>query len=166
MFDFSVTFFITIVNIFILSIILRKLLFKPVTKFMADRARRVQDAIDSSEKDKANANDLLAQYTAKLKTAGTEADAIIRDARASAEAEAKKIINESHAAAEQTLANARKQLEMEHQASLAAFRKEAAALVVMATERLVGREIKSEDNLHYAEMLLDEVSHSTEAGRD
>jgi len=164
MFEFSVTFFITIINICILSIILSKLLFKPVTKFMADRSRRVQDSIDQSEKDKANANDLLAQYTAKLKTAGTEADAIIRDARASAEAEAKKIIDDSHAAAEQTLANARKQLEMEHQASLAAFRKEAAALVVEATGRLVGREIKSEDNLRYAEMLLDEVSHLNEAG--
>jgi len=166
MLDFSVTFFITILNIFFLSIILRKLLFKPVTKFLADRARRVQDSIDQSEKDKANANDLLAQYTAKLNTAGTEAETIIRDARASAEAEAKKIIDESHAAAEQTLANARKQLEMEHQASLAAFRKEAAVLVVSATERLVGREIKSEDNLRYAEMLLAEVSHSNEAGGD
>ena len=165
MFDFSVTFFITIINICILSIILSKLLFKPVTKFMADRARRVQDSIDQSEKDKANANDLLAQYTAKLKTAGTEAEAIIHDARESAEAEAKKILDESHAAAEQALANGRKQLEMEHQAAMATFRKEAAALVISATERLVGREIKSEDNLRYAEMLLDEAS-SVEAGKD
>jgi len=165
MFDFSVTFFITIINIFILSIILRKLLFKPVTKFMADRARRVQDTIDQSEKDRTHANDLLAQYTAKLKTAQTEAEAIIKDARASAESEAKKIIDESHAAAEQAVANTKKQLEMEHQAAMAAFRKEAAALVITATERLVGREIKSEDNLRYAEMLLNEVS-SVEAGKD
>ena len=164
MFDFSVTFLITIINIIILSFILRALLFKPVTKFMADRTRRVQDAIESSEREKAQANDLLAQYTAKLKGADTEADAIIKSARESAEAEAKKIIDESHAAAEQTLTNARKQLEMEHQAKMAAFRKEAATLVVTATERLVKREIKSEDNLRYAEMLLDEVSHSTEAG--
>ena len=164
MFDFSVTFFITIINIFILSIILRKLLFKPVTKFMADRAKRVQDSIDQSEMTKIHANDLLAQYTAKLKTADTEAEAIIRDARASAEAEAKKIIDDSHAAAEQTMVNARKQFEMEQNAAMAAFRKEAAALVVTATERLVGREIKSEDNLRYAEMLLAEVSHPNEAG--
>ncbi|MDR1802989.1 MAG: ATP synthase F0 subunit B [Treponema sp.] len=157
MFDFSVTFFITIINIFILSIILRKLLFKPVTKFMADRARRVQDSLDQSEMTKTHANDLLAQYTAKLKTAETDAEAIIRSARESAEAEAKKIIAESQTAAEQTLANARKELELEHQASLAAFRKEAATLVVKATERLVGREIKSEDNLRYAEMLLNEA---------
>jgi F-type H+-transporting ATPase subunit b len=164
MFDFSVTFLITIINIIILSFILRALLFKPVTKFMTDRTRRVQDAIEQSEKEKAEANDLLAQYTAKLKTADTEAESIIRSARESAEAEAKKILEESHAAAEQTLANARKQLEMEHQAEMAAFRKEAAALVVTAAERLVKREIRSEDNLRYAEMLLDEVSHSNEAG--
>ena len=158
MLDFSVTFFITIINITILSIILRKFLWKPVTKFMADRAKRVQDTIEQSEKDKTQARALLAQYEAQLKTAETEAGAIIRSAREQAEAEVEKIIAEGRASAEQTLANARKQLETEHKAALAVFRQEAAALVVAAAGRLIGREIEGEDNQQYAKMLIDEVS--------
>ena len=163
MLDFSVTFIITIVNIIILCVILRLILFKPVTKFMADRARKVQDSIEQSEKDKAQANALLAQYTSQLKTAETEAEAIIRTAREHAEAEAEKVIAESRASAEEIVANVRKQLEMEHKAALAVFRQEAAALVTAAAGRLVAREIKDEDNRQYAAMLLEEASLQNEA---
>ena len=154
MLDFSVTFIITIINITILFFILRAVLFKPVTKFMADRAKRVQDSIDQAEKSKALAKAALAQYEAQLKTAETEADAIIRTAREHARQEAEKIIADGRTAAEAALVNARRQLETERQAALAVFRKEAAALVVAASGRLVGREIRGEDNRQYADMLL------------
>ena len=166
MLDFSVTFVITIINIIILFLILKKILWKPVTKFMADRAKRVQDSIMQAENDKNSARDLLAQYDAQLKTARTEADAIVRAARENARLEAERIIAESRVSAEATLANARKQLETEREAALAVFRKEAAALVVAATGRLLEREIQSEDNSHYADMLLDEISPFNGAGKN
>jgi F-type H+-transporting ATPase subunit b len=158
MLDFSVTFFITIINITILFFLLRVILLKPVTKFMAERAGRIKDSIAQSEKDKTRAKALLAQYEAQLKTAEAEAQTIISKAKEQAEAEAEKIIAESRASVDESLANAKKQLEAERKAALAVFRKEAAALVVTATGRLVGREIKSEDNKQYAAMLLNEAS--------
>ena len=158
MLDFSITFIITIINITILFFILRKLLFKPVTKFMDDRARRVQDSIEQSEKEKAQAKALLAQYEAQLKTAETEAEAIIRSAREQAREEAEKIVAEGRVSANAELANARKQLELERQAALAIFRTEAAALVIETSGRLLGREVKNQDSLSYADMLLKEVS--------
>jgi len=162
MLDFSVTFLITIINIVILSVILRAILWKPVTKFMDDRAKRIQDSIEQSEKDKTQARAMLAQYEAQLKTAEAEAGAIIRSAREQAAVEAEKIIAEGRSSAEMTLASARKQFEMEQKAALTAFRQSAAALVVAAAGRLVGREMQGEDNQQYAKMLLDEVSASRE----
>jgi F-type H+-transporting ATPase subunit b len=164
MLDFSVTFFITVINIAILFFVLRAILWKPVTKFMAERAERIQSSIAQSESDKARAKALLAQYEAQLKTAEAEAQAIIGKARERAEAEAEKIIAESRASAGETLENAKKQLEVERKEALAVFRKEAAALVVTAAGRLVGREIKGEDNSLYAAMLLNEASSLSKAG--
>jgi len=158
MLDFSVTFFITIINITILTFVLRAILWKPVTKFMTERAERVKESIAQSEKDKLNAKALLAKYEAQLKTAEAEAGAIISKAREQAEAEAERIIAESRASAEEALANVKRQLEAERKAALAIFRQEAADLVVTATGRLVGREIKSEDNKQYAAMLINEAS--------
>ena len=161
MLDFSVTFIITIINIAVLFFILRKLLFKPVTKFMAERAKKVQDSIEQSEKDKAQAKVLLARYEAQLNTAKTEAEGIVNKAVKQARLEADKIIAESRVSAEEVLANARRQLETERQTALTVFRKEAAALVVMAAGRLVGREMENEDNRQYADMLLEEISHNS-----
>ena len=156
MLDFSVTFIITIINITVLFFVLRALLWKRVTKFMEDRTRQIEESIQNSEADKAKAKALLARYEAQLKTAEAEAKAIIDDAREQAKEEAEIIIAESRAAAEASLRNAKKQLDQEQRAALAEFRKEAAALVVEAAGRLVGREIKTEDNEVYAKLLLSE----------
>ena len=157
MLDFSVTFIITIINITVLFFVLRAILFKPVTKFMDDRSRRIQDSIEQSERDKAQAKAMLAEYEAHLKTAETEAGTIIRTARENAKIEAEKIIADGRASAEAMLVNTRRQLEMEQKAAIAAFRKEAAVLVVAASGRLMGREINTEDNRQYADMLLNEA---------
>ena len=123
MLDFTVTFIITIINIAILFLILRAVLFKPVTKFMAERAKKIQDSIEQSEKDKTQAKAMLAQYEAHLKAAETEAEAIVHTAREHAQQEAEKIIAESRVQAEAVMANSRKQLEAERQAAAAVFRK-------------------------------------------
>ena len=124
---------------------------------MAERTNRIKDSIEQAEQEKADAKAMLARYEANLKTARTEADSIIRRARELAQEEYKKIIEEGRIAAERELVIMRKQLEMERQASIASFKDNAAALVVAATSRLLQRDIAGEDNIQYAEMLLDEM---------
>jgi len=167
MLDFSVTFIIAIINITILFLILRKILFKPVTKFMADRAKSVLDSIDQADKDKAQAKTLLAEYEGKLKNADAEADEIIRAARKTANAEAERIIAAGKSAAETMQANARREIQAEREAALAQFKAEAALLVIAAASRLLGRELQTDDNRRYANMLMDELSlqYSSRAAR-
>ena len=158
MLDFSVTLIITIINIAILYFVLRKILFKPITKFMADRAKRVQDTIDQARQEKNSAQKLLAEYQHKLQNASDEADEIIKAARRNAELEAAKIIAQGKAEAEALHETVRKQAETERQAMHARFRLEAAALVMAASTRLVQREITGDDNRRYANMLLEELA--------
>jgi len=158
MLDFSVTFIITIINITILFLILRKILFKPVTKFMADRTARVQDSIEQADKDKAQAKALLGEYEDKLKNADAEAREILKTARENAEQQAQMIVAEGKQEAANISAAARKQIEAEHQAALAKFKLEAAALVMAASARLAARDLSSDDNRRYVNMLLDELA--------
>jgi F-type H+-transporting ATPase subunit b len=158
MLDFSVTFIITIINIAILFFILRAILFKPVTKFMAARAQKVQNAIDEAEKNRSDAQKLLAEYRVQKANAQAEADEIIKAARITAKAEADRIIAEGKADAEAFTAAARRHFEAERQAMINSFKLEAAALVMAASARLVQRELSGEDNRRYANMLLDELS--------
>ncbi|MDR2597016.1 MAG: ATP synthase F0 subunit B, partial [Treponema sp.] len=126
MLDFSVTFIITIINITVLFFVLKKILFKPVTKFMAERAKRVQVTIEQAQKDKDEAMKLLAEYENKLKEAETEAREILKKASENAERQAQLIIAEGRQEAQYTVNAALKQIEMERQAALAKFKLEAA----------------------------------------
>jgi len=164
MINFSVTFIITIINITILFLILRAILFKPVTKFMADRTMRVQESIDQAEKDKAQAKSLLAEYEDKLKNADAETREILKTARENAEHQAQMIVAEGKKEAENISATARKQLEAEYQAALAKFRLEAAALVMAASAKLAARDFSGDDNRRYVNMLLDELAAKKGSG--
>jgi F-type H+-transporting ATPase subunit b len=164
MLDFSVTFIITIINITILFLILRKILFKPVTKFMADRAKSVQDSIEQAEKDRVQAKALLAEYEDKLKNAEAETREILKTAREDAVRQVQMIIAEGKQEAADFSAAARKQLEAEHQAALAKFKLEAAALVIAASAKLAARDFSGDDNRRYVNMLLDELAAKKGSG--
>jgi F-type H+-transporting ATPase subunit b len=161
MLDFSVTSIITIINSVLLVLILRAILFKPVTKFMAERAQRIQASIDLAEKEKSHARNLLQQYQEKLKTADTEAEGIMRAAREQAVAEADRILAESKAEAERITETARTKLETDRLAALSLFKTEAAALVVNAAGCLLRRELAGQEQQQYAKEILEQMINDT-----
>ena len=158
MLDFTVTFGITIINIIILTLILRAVLFKPVTKFMAERAKRVQDSIDQAEKDQSDSRRLLDEYQRKLQGADDEAMETLKAARERAETESRQIVADGRVMAENLVNAARKQIESEREAVFARFKFEAVALVMAASARLLQREISGDDKNRYVAMLLDELA--------
>jgi F-type H+-transporting ATPase subunit b len=151
------TFLVTIVNIGILFFVLRAILFKPVTKFMETRAKKIQDDIEQAEKDKVQAKLLYQQYEDSLKHAEEEAEGILRSARETAQEQANRIVAEGKAEAENLLAAARKRMEAERNAAMALFKAEAAALVIGASSRLLQRELTQDDARQYAARLLQEI---------
>jgi len=157
MLDFSVTFFITIINIAILFFVLRKILFRPVTKFMNERSDRIRSSIEQTDRDKVRAKELLEQYEARLGSAKAEAETIIKEARDTARQEADRIAAESRLTAIKTLQDAHQQIEAERSAALASFSADAAALVVAAAGRMLGRELNDDDNKKFALQLLNEA---------
>jgi F-type H+-transporting ATPase subunit b len=152
------TFLVTILNVGILFFVLRAVLFKPVTKFMAERSAKIRDAIEQSEKDKYQAKALLGQYESRLKGAEAEAESIIRAARENARQEAEKIIAQGREQVESLVANARKQIGAEQEAAIAVFRKEAVGLVMAVSAHLLSRELRAEDTRKYAEILLSGIN--------
>jgi F-type H+-transporting ATPase subunit b len=157
MLDFSVTFIITIINIAILFFVLRAILFRPVTKFIDERAKKVQDIRDQAEKARSQAKVLLDQYEAQLQKADEEGAEIIRIAREAAQEEAARIIAEGKADVEKYLEKTRKQLNAEQQTAMAAFSTEAAALVLTVAGRFLRRDLTDEDCREQAVLLLREL---------
>ncbi|MDR3161878.1 MAG: F0F1 ATP synthase subunit B [Spirochaetaceae bacterium] len=158
MLSFSwVTFAVTIINIGILFFILRAILFKPVSRFMEERTKKIQDRFDEADREQNQAKRLLKEYGEKLDRAREEGELILRNAREAAQAEADRILAEGKAEADRFLAAARKQIEAERNAALGQFKAEAAVLVTAAASRLLRREINAEDGRRQAALLLAEL---------
>ncbi|MDR0669466.1 MAG: F0F1 ATP synthase subunit B [Treponema sp.] len=152
------TFLVTLINVLLLFVILRAVLFKPVTKFMAERSRKIEESLAGAERETAQARQLLEQYQGQLKKADEEAEAIIKSARENAGREAERIIAGGKVQAERMIAAAQERIDSERQAALALFKAEAAALVVAAAGRLLARDLNQEDNRRLAAGLLKEIS--------
>jgi F-type H+-transporting ATPase subunit b len=159
MLDFSVSFFFTLVNIAILFVALRAILFKPVTKFMEERTAKIQSDIDGAAKDRTDAKSLLQQYEEKMKAADAEAAKIRREAGEQAEKQAERIVADGKVKAEGIIAAARKQIQAEREAAFLSLRAEAASLVVNAAGRLLRRDQANVEatDAAYAELVLREL---------
>ena len=70
----------TVVNILVLFLLLRKFLYKPVMNIIAQRQKQVDDALNAAETSKQEA-------AAALNDAQQQADAILAEGKAAAEAE-------------------------------------------------------------------------------
>jgi F-type H+-transporting ATPase subunit b len=155
MLNFSVTFFITLINLGVLFLILSKILYKPVTKFMADREARIRTQIDAAAKSNEEAKKAKQQHEDELNALRKEQSQLVQSARAEGQRQADKIIEGAKQDAARIAAQAKKQLEAEKQEAWAIFQQEAAALVVAAAAKLLRREITSADARTQAAMFLE-----------
>lgn len=91
---------IQIVNTIILCFILNKLLYTPVTNFLAARKKKIADEIDSAQAKLDEADKLKAEYEAKLKSIDGEKREILEAARAEALKSSQQIVAEAKAEAD------------------------------------------------------------------
>ncbi|MDR0408833.1 MAG: ATP synthase F0 subunit B [Spirochaetaceae bacterium] len=157
MLDFSVSFFFSLLNIAVLFIVLKAILFKPVSKFMAERTAKIQNEIETAARDSEEAKSLRLKYEDKMNKADIEALKITQAARDAAEKQAFGIIQEGKEQAVRLVEAARKQIMDERRAAFLAFKAEAATLVVAAAARLLRREFSDKDARAQAELALREL---------
>ncbi|MDR0526872.1 MAG: ATP synthase F0 subunit B [Spirochaetaceae bacterium] len=156
--DFSVTFFWTILNIAILFLVLRAILFKPVTRFIKARAAKIESELSLAAKEREEVKRLMADYEARMNASNEELRLMSENSRRAAEERAGAIIAEGKAQADALVAAARKQIDAEKHAALLLFKSEAASLIMRAASRLLRREISGEDARRAAENALAELS--------
>lgn len=157
MLDFSVTFLITIVNIAFLYVVLRKILFKPVSKFMEDRTSKIQRDIDLAKLATARAESLEAEYAEKVKNAQSEGNKVVQAARERAEREYAEIVASAREEAAKIVSASRLELSQEFRRAEEDLRARAAELSISAASRVVEENLDSGKNRELVEKFLASV---------
>lgn len=154
MLNFSVTFFITIFNITILFLVLKKLLWKPMQKFLDARTRKVKEELDGAATARSVAEDLQKRYETLLAEAEKEAEGLLKEAEERGRVEYKRIVALAEADAAQVRHRAAERAEFELRRARDELAGEIASLALAAASRVAARQVGSADDLSEAEAFI------------
>jgi F-type H+-transporting ATPase subunit b len=140
--------------------VLSKLAFPRIQEALDKRANAIRESIDAAEKTREEADEILAEYRARLKEAREQADDIVARARRAAEAAKSEATEEGRHKREELLAAARRDIEAETRRSLERIRKEVAELTLLTTEKVTRKTLTDDDHKKLIDEALSEVDFS------
>ncbi len=146
-----------LVNIVILYIVFRLLLYKPVAKFMKSRQERFAKEREELDAEKAEADAIRAQGDEILHKARSDAETQVAQIMAQADKDAKSIREEAQKQAGVIIENAKQEAQEEKRRQLEAMHDQVMELSVALASRILEREIKPEDHQKLMEEFLSEV---------
>ena len=148
---------ISLANLFLLFLILKKFLYKPVKKMLKER----QDAIDNQYKQAQDALDQAEgkekEWEEKMLSAKAEADAIINKATEQADVKGQKIIAEAMEKADGIVARAQTQAELETKKARAKIKNDIVTVSTALTEKILEREINAKDHDALIDSVIEEM---------
>ena len=144
--------------------VLSKLAFPRIQEALDRRANAIRESIESAERTRQEADELLAEYRARLKEAREQADEIMARARKAADSAKAQATEEGKSKREELLAAARRDIEAETRRSLEQIRKEVADLTILTTEKVTRKSLTGDDQKKLVEEALAEVDFSALEG--
>ena len=137
---------ISLANLLIIFLILKRFLFKPVQNVMAARQQQVDKMYGDAEEDRSAASDMKKEYEARLATAREEADGIVKNAVQTAQRKGDAILAEASTQASRMKQKAEEEISMERKQMLMDVRSEISDIAVSIASKVVEREVQKKDH--------------------
>ncbi len=148
---------ISLANLLILLLILKKFLFKPVTQVMQARQEQVDKIYDDARQDRSAAADMKQEYEQRLADAREEADGLVRNAVATAQRRGDAIVAEANSQASHIKQKAEEEIALEKKQMLINVRSEISDMAVSIASKVVEREIQKEDHESFVDEFIRNV---------
>lgn len=148
---------ISIINIIVLFVLLRLILFKPVSKMLSERAAKVKADLDNAHKTREEADSLKQEYSKELENIESMRLDMMRENRASASKEAEEILSESREKANLMIEEARVRIADEKERAVENAKLDAIRIATDMAAFVLNREISDEDNINLVEDFFGET---------
>jgi F-type H+-transporting ATPase subunit b len=146
--------------------LLGKLAFPRIAEALDKRQRAIEESIDTAERIRRDADQILAEYRERLAEARGQADEIVARARKTGEAAESEIVAAARAKREEMMEQTRRDIEAETRRAIQEIRAEVADLTVMATEKVTRKSLTGEDHKRLVEDALAELDFASLSGED
>ena len=147
----------TVVNVLVLFLLLRKFLYKPVMDIIAERQKQVDDALAAAETSKQEADTALTCAQDKLRNVDNEAAARREAYEQQAEKEKQQLLADAQKQADAIVAEGKAAAEAERQHKLREADAQTTALARAMCEKLLERNLTAQDDARLLDDLLEKA---------
>ena len=137
MFDIDFTFLFTAINLLILYLVVRKLLFKKLGAFMSERSGAIASDIERAETARLEGEAFQKEQQEQLNGSYDERKKILEEARQQAAKESEAVIKKAKQEAERIVTDARAETERERDRLRIELRREMSSLVIAASSKVI-----------------------------
>ena len=152
---------ISLANLFIMFLIVKKFLFKPVMKIMNARQEQVDKIYQDANQDRSEAAGMKKEYENRLATAREEADGLVRSAVQTAQRRSDAIVADANAQASHLKQKAEEDIAMEKQQMLKSVQSEISDMAVSIAAKVVEREIQKKDHDAFVDEFIRNVGEES-----
>ncbi|MDQ5807286.1 MAG: F0F1 ATP synthase subunit B [Actinomycetota bacterium] len=156
----------TLLTFAITLYVLSKLAFPKISEQLDKRQRAIEDSIDTAERTKAEADQILAEYRQRLAEARTQAEEIVARSRKASEQLHEESLQQARVQREELMDQTRRDIEAEKRRALQEIRAQVADLTVLATEKVTRKTLDEDDQRRLVEEALGELDFEALAGSD
>ena len=146
--------------------VLAKVAFPRIAEALDKRQKAIEDSIETSERIKHEAEELLQEYRERLAEARGQADDIVARARKTAEAHENEVLAEAKGKREEMMEQTRRDIEAETRRAIQEIRAEVADLTVLATEKVTRKTLTDDDHRRLVEEALAELDFASLSGEE
>ena len=146
--------------------ILYKVAFPRIAEALDRRQKAIEDSIDTAERTRREADELLAEYRERLTAARQQADEIVARARKAGEQAEADLVVKGKERREELLEQARKDIETETRRAIQEIRAEVADLTILATEKVTRKTLTAEDQRRLVDEAVAELDFAALSGEE
>ena len=157
MVNINATLIAQILNFLVLVFVLAKFVYKPVLGIMEERKNKIASDLETAEMAKKDSEAVKAEYAAKLADARQEAQAIIENARKTAQAAHDKIMADTKVEQEQYVAAQKEIIATEKKKAMDEVRAQVISLSMIAAGKIVEQKLNSEEDKKMASKIVDSI---------
>ena len=145
----------TLCNFIALFLVLKKFLFKPVMKLIADRQQEIDDMYAEADKAQKSAEALEAEYAQKLSVAAETSQRMMKEAVQRGQEREAEIVSQANAQADAIRQKAAADIAQEKKKALNDAKDEISGMAMAIAEKVVGRELNVQDQERLVDSFID-----------
>jgi len=145
------------VNLLILYLFLKKLLFKPVKNMIDSRQKEIDDMYSNAEQSKTSAEEMKREYEEKLKCADKESEEILRRALRRAQLKEEEILKEADEQANLTMKRAMEQVELDKKRALNEVKDKVSDMAIDIASAVLERDIEKSDHDAFIDEFINNI---------